>query len=207
MKKFGHKIRKLRQKKDLTLRELGEKLNMSFSILAMYERNERIPPVDKLKMIADFFNVSIDCLLDTGKNIYEKTEKNETEQKNYKIPVVAAEILKDNRTIISDENILEYKTTNIKKDSENLFYFLVKENGMRGSRIFSGDIVLVKKMKNIEDGHIALIIYKNKTMIRTFYKNKNKIILKPESPGYEPLIVDRDEINIIGKIIKVEFEL
>lgn len=60
---LGKRIKELRSELDLTLRELADKLHVSFSLLAMYERGERQPPIDKLQQLASFFSVSVDYLL------------------------------------------------------------------------------------------------------------------------------------------------
>ena len=57
------RIKKLRKEKKLSQRELAKKINLSPSTIAMYETGQRKPDTDKLKQIADFFNVSIDYLL------------------------------------------------------------------------------------------------------------------------------------------------
>lgn len=57
------RLRLLRTEKKLSLRELGEKLNLSFVTIGQYERGERQPDNDTLVKLADFFEVSIDYLL------------------------------------------------------------------------------------------------------------------------------------------------
>ena len=57
------RLRLLRTEKKLSLRELGEKLNLSFVTIGQYERGERQPDNDILVKLADFFEVSIDYLL------------------------------------------------------------------------------------------------------------------------------------------------
>ncbi|MGM0410390.1 MAG: helix-turn-helix domain-containing protein [Bacillota bacterium] len=207
MSTLGDKLRKLRKSEGLTLRQLGEKLNLSFSILAMYEREERMPPVDKLKLIANYYDVSIDYLLNNNKK-FKRDEVNNFSGKN-KIPIIKNDCkkLKDENTIISEKNILKYKNTKFDNDLDNLFYFKVKEDSMKGSRIYSGDIVLVKEVDDINSGDVALINYEGKTLIRTIYKKKGLVIINAENSNYEPLILKENEIKIIGKILKVEFEI
>lgn len=57
------RLRELRQEKRLTLRELSEQVNISYSNIAMIERGERNYTSDTLKTFASFFNVSTDYLL------------------------------------------------------------------------------------------------------------------------------------------------
>ena len=60
---MNNRLRQLRKEKGLTLKELAEQLNMSFSNIAMIERGERNYTFETAKMFADFFNVSSDYLL------------------------------------------------------------------------------------------------------------------------------------------------
>jgi len=61
--KFGHIIRKLREEKNLSQIELSKKLNITSQSLSQYELNKRVPDIDMINRLADFFNVSIDYLL------------------------------------------------------------------------------------------------------------------------------------------------
>ena len=61
------RLKELRKKKHLTLKELSEQLKengvfISSDSLAKYERGDRKPKIDKLKALARFFNVSISYL-------------------------------------------------------------------------------------------------------------------------------------------------
>lgn len=58
-----NKIRELREQHHLTLRELAEKLNMSFSNIATLERGDSQLREDTTKIFCNFFNVSADYLL------------------------------------------------------------------------------------------------------------------------------------------------
>ena len=60
---LGDTIRKLRNSKKMTQRELACILHISTSTVGMYERNQRNPDKDILIKIADYFGVSIDYLL------------------------------------------------------------------------------------------------------------------------------------------------
>lgn len=60
---MNNRLRELRLEKRLTLRELSEILNISYSNIAMIERGERNFTSDTLLMFASFFNVSTDYLL------------------------------------------------------------------------------------------------------------------------------------------------
>lgn len=58
-----NRLRQLRKEKGLTLREMANQINMSFSNIATLERGETQLREDTTKLFADFFNVSSDYLL------------------------------------------------------------------------------------------------------------------------------------------------
>lgn len=58
-----NRIRELRTKNNYTLKKLAELLNMSYSNIAMIEREERSMTQENIQLFANFFNVSADYLL------------------------------------------------------------------------------------------------------------------------------------------------
>lgn len=69
-KKFGQRLRSLRDKRNLTQKELAKVFNLSESAIGMYERGEREPSLEVLEGFADYFEVSLDYL--AGKVDYPK---------------------------------------------------------------------------------------------------------------------------------------
>ncbi len=55
---IGEQLRALREKANLSLREVASNINMDTSLLGKIERNERQPTKDKVKQIAKFFKVN-----------------------------------------------------------------------------------------------------------------------------------------------------
>lgn len=61
--RIGDKIRALREQKGLSLLELGEILNLSFTYLSELERGTIVPSMVTLRNIADFFNVPVSLFI------------------------------------------------------------------------------------------------------------------------------------------------
>ncbi len=71
---YGTKIKELRIKNNLTGTDIAKILNISQVTYSHYEVQERIIPVERLNDLANYFNVSIDYILDFNKNKqYNKT--------------------------------------------------------------------------------------------------------------------------------------
>lgn len=68
-----NRIKELRKKNHLTLKDMGSKLNMLDSTLSQYENEKRTPNEPTWKALADFFNVSVPYLKGTDdKTIIKK---------------------------------------------------------------------------------------------------------------------------------------
>lgn len=63
MKRIGEKLYKLRQRHNLTARELAEKLQTSHTQILRIEKGTRQPPGDLILRMAQFFGVSLDQLM------------------------------------------------------------------------------------------------------------------------------------------------
>lgn len=64
---FSQKLKELRKQHYLTQADLAKELNLGASTIGMYENNIRKPSYEVLKKIANYFNVSVDYLInETG---------------------------------------------------------------------------------------------------------------------------------------------
>ena len=59
-----HRIRDLREDRDLTQEKLGEAINVPQRTYAYYESGQRMIPPRVLCALADFYDVSVDYLLE-----------------------------------------------------------------------------------------------------------------------------------------------
>lgn len=60
---LGERLRMLRQKKSKSIEEAAHDLEISFSLLAMYERDERVPPTHRLIRMAEYYGTTVAYLL------------------------------------------------------------------------------------------------------------------------------------------------
>ena len=69
------RLKQIREEKGLSQNELAKKINMTQQRISSYEKGIREPDIETLKILADFFNVSIDYLL--GKTDKRNNDKKE----------------------------------------------------------------------------------------------------------------------------------
>ena len=76
----GDKILKLMDNKNISRSELSKALNINYQTLCKYLQNKRSIPGDILINIANYFNVTLDYLLDRDElSLMESTEYNHIE--------------------------------------------------------------------------------------------------------------------------------
>ena len=57
------RIKEIRLQRNISQKELAVTLGIAPNTLSQYENEKREPDIGTLELIADFFNVSVDCLL------------------------------------------------------------------------------------------------------------------------------------------------
>ncbi len=65
---FGEIVKGLLEEKEMSQKLLADELNILPPTLGRYIRGEREPDIDTIKLIASYFNVSTDYLLDFHSN-------------------------------------------------------------------------------------------------------------------------------------------
>ena len=63
MNTFGKRIKEYRIERNLTQKELAKELSVSISTLSHWECDYQEPSFDDLLLLANYFNVTTDCLL------------------------------------------------------------------------------------------------------------------------------------------------
>ena len=80
-----------------------------------------------------------------------------------------------------------------------LMSLYAKGNSMIGAGIFDGDLVFAEICNTAVNGEVVVARVDNEATIKRYYKEKDKIILKPENPDFKDIVVKNCEIQ--GKVI------
>ena len=126
-----------------------------------------------------------------------------------KLPIIGS-VHAGNPTF-SEDYIEGYESIDISElnPSYDYIYIRVEGNSMINARIHDGDIVLVRKQADVENGDIAVVVIDNESAtLKRILKKQNILVLQPENPAYSSYIFSGEEQNrvrIIGKVIHVKF--
>ncbi len=86
--------------------------------------------------------------------------------------------------------------------NKDLFMLKVSGESMINAAILDGDMIIVSKQPNANNGDIVVALLDNENAtVKTFYKENGYIRLQPENDTMEPIIVD--DVKILGKVIGI----
>ena len=84
--------------------------------------------------------------------------------------------------------------------NHEVFALEVRGESMINVGIYDGDIVIVEREKNANNGEIVVAMTdENEVTLKRFYKENNHIRLQPENDTMDPIILDN--CYILGKAI------
>jgi repressor LexA len=107
-------------------------------------------------------------------------------------PVLALEEIEDH--IVIDRNLFK---------DRDAFALRITGDSMVEAGMFDGDYVIVKPQGTIENGEIAVVLLEDEATVKKVYKEKRKVVLKPENKNMQPTKHSYDEVTILGRVIGV----
>jgi repressor LexA len=93
--------------------------------------------------------------------------------------------------------------------AETTFALRVIGESMSGIDIHDGDIVLVDRASRINPGDVVVARVGDEATIKTFRRDKNRIILHAENPDFQDIVPDRSgpDFEILGRVYEVRRQL
>lgn len=196
--KLGVFLKELRIKNNLTIMQVEVKAGISNSYISLIERNKRKPSLEILHKLAKTYKVTTEDLLRFIGYLPPIQNKVNFNQ----IPIYNI-VSKEKPSFVS-ENIEEYSPVPPGLESsttKDLIAIQVKNKDMTCKRIEIGDILIIRKQSDLENGIITLISLNNELAIKKIVKQNKHIILQNTDSDHSPILVKKtDNFNIIGKV-------
>ena len=205
---IGQRIKEERLKRKLSQEDVAKAISSTKQAVYKYESGIVTNiPTDKLEKIAQLFKVTPAYLMgweNEGKSpsLDISTIPGVFIPKTKKLPIIGR--VACGEPIFAEESFDGY--IDIEEGINADFCLRAKGDSMIGARIMDGDIVMVKKQDIVNNGEIAVVLIEDEATLKRayFYPEKNKLVLNPENPKYEPLVYIGEELNsirILGKAV------
>ena len=117
---FGKKLKKLRQNHELRQSDLANILQTTQSSIGRYERDEGVPDLDTLRILANYFDISLDSLID-------REPKSDNRDKANELRETIEESIKE---LEDEETLLFMKNGEIDEETTRLLKVAIK-NGVK----------------------------------------------------------------------------
>ena len=129
-----------------------------------------------------------------------KMNRNIAPQKTVSAPLVGIVACSNPTFAIEDIEQVYKLPTDLFGDHE-LFMLRAKGDSMRGKGIGSGDLVVVKKQSYAEYGQMVVALMGDDATVKTYWPEKENIILHPENAKFKDIIVNHDDCIIQGVVV------
>lgn len=194
------RIKRMRTRKDLTLKEVANYLGIKEATAQRYESGEiKNIPYDNIVLMAKLFDCSPQYLMGWE-------TQNSSSKKGVKIPVLGK--VPAGVPIEAVEDIIDYEEITVEMAKDGEFFGLQIKGDSMEPRICEGDVVIVRKQDDAETGDLVVaMINGNEATCKRLMKYKDGIRLMPNNPAYEPMYYSNREIEekpvkIIGKVVE-----
>lgn len=203
-------IKRRRQQLKMTQTDLALKMGYADkSMIAKIEKGNVDLPQSKILAFANVLETTPGELMGWD---YE-AEPTETVDNIYKLDKIKLPMLGKvacGEPIFADEDRESYIMvgTDIGAD----FCLQCQGDSMINARIHDGDVVFVKKTDIVENGEIAVVIIDDEATLKRFfyYREQNLVILKPENPKYQDIILTGEQLNqvkVLGRAVAFQSDV
>lgn len=177
---IGDNIRYLRKMAGLSQNQLAKKLDIKQASVSNWESGKTLPDTKYLSKLMEVFSVSMDALF-----------SNEQHRELDSIRVIrnAVPILGNiacGERVTPDTNAEGFADI---PDGIHADFALRCKGDSMSPTFLDGDLVLIRKQPEVENGQIAAINIDNETTLKHIYRQDNGILLVADNPLYQPIYV------------------
>lgn len=204
-----NRIRELRKNRCMTMKELGAIVGLAESTISQYETGKREPDNETLLRLGEFFNTSVDYLL--GRETVAGGPPEPSVPGSKWIPVIGT--IPAGTPVEAIEEILDYEEITPQMASQGEHFALKIKGQSMEPKISDGDVVIVRKQDDCENGEIAVVLVNgDEATVKRIKKGPEGLMLIPNNPAYEPMFYSNAEIeslpvSIIGKVVELRAKL
>ncbi len=199
---LGEYLKSIRESRNLTLRQVDYRSDVSYSHLSMIESGARKALPLTLKELAKVYNIDyIDLLEKAGYiDLAEKERLNKLSPSNKQVfPLLG--LVKAGYDYLASENIIGHVNIDKKvSDPENYFALRVTGDSMQPV-LFEDDIIIVHRQNDVENGQVAIILIDEEATVKKVMKYDDYIELIAFNSYYPPKkLTKKDKFKIIGRV-------
>lgn len=210
----------LLNKSGLSQQDFASQIGVKKNAVSRWKTRELQSYTKYLPQIADALGTTTEYLL-TGNGPKQKKAVSESDTALpkgaeridlgtfHRIPILGR--ISAGLPLYAEQHIEGYTLTDLNGGAE---YFALRVSGdsMNAARIQDGDILIVRRQEEVENGEVAVVMVGDEdATVKRFYATGSTVTLMPQStnPTHQPQIYDTatTPIRVIGKVVEVKITL
>lgn len=207
---ISRKIYLLRTENKLTQSEFAKIAGATDKAVSSWENGTRSPKLKYTKPICEYFGIDLNAFIDESNEIYKAGLPSNAIPLDlpsmHRIPILGR--IPAGLPLYAEQNIEGYTLTDLNGGAE---YFALRVTGdsMNAARIQDGDLLIVRRQEEVENGEIAIVLVNDEdATVKRFYSTRDTVTLMPQStnPQHQPQMYDlrKTRIKVLGKVVKIE---
>ncbi|APU69491.1 helix-turn-helix domain-containing protein [Christiangramia flava] len=217
---FGKNIRKIRNVKKLSQQAFAELFDLKRATLGAYEEERSEPKLETIIKIANYFSITIDDLLTKELTINKLLKFKEDlpysnsfyEDLMSRIPCIFPQTeFEYIRNYHQEEFINSLPCVKLPLQStqkRRAFVISTSEMASKSSGIQPNDMVVgewldLENSENISTAPLVMVITEKRLILRNLTISGSKIVLSTQQPGYEDILLKKEEILELWEIKQI----
>lgn len=87
------------------------------------------------------------------------------------------------------------------RNIEGAFLLRVRGDSMSGEGIMPRDLVVVRPQQQANHGDLVAVLLGDEATVKRIQFSDHGVRLMPSNPAYEPIVVDREDARVVGRIV------
>lgn len=182
--------------------DLVNKFHMSKSTVSSWCNGVKIPRMDKIERLAEYFGVSKSDLIE------KKAQSNIVPDTNQLTPIPVIVRASDGIDCLAEDNIIDYEYVPQKDIADEKDYVFLRVTGdSMYPTLMEGDLILVRRQSSADSGSLAVVTADNEDgAVKRIVYGKNFVELQPINPMYSSKRFENSDISriqIFGVVRKI----
>ena len=198
----GNRIKQRLEELNMTQSELSRKVNINKATISQYVSEKYLPTQERVEVLASALDVDPAWLMG-----FDVSKRSKTTPSNISVPaarpvpILGTICAGNGRICEQDFDGYFFIDSSVKAD----YCLHVEGDSMIDAEIYDGDIAFILADYDFQDGKIYAVIYgiDERATLKKIYREDDHLILMPCNTEYKPIIVDPDDVCVIGECIGV----
>lgn len=199
---LANNLNSLLHSKGKTQADVIRELGVAEATVRSWFNGEKYPRIDKLQMLADYFNVPRSRITEEQTGVLQRVSS------IVKIPILGT--ITCGEPILAEENFDGYREEIGDFLPTGELFFLKTKGDSMVPTVPIDSYVLIRKQESVEDGEIAAVRVNGdeEATLKRIKRQGNIVMLVADNKEYDPYIVTEDNpATIIGKAVKISIDL